>query len=289
VTGSPALIRKFTDIPGWFFWVDALLFGALLDVQRGSAPGVLVELGTYLGKSAVVIGDHVRPGDTFVALDLFGRTDLLPGSVTEPGPGGGPAPDANQREVRRSYPTLSRRQFEHNYLALHDELPRVVEGLSSSIVEHVAPGTARFVHVDASHLYDQVRLDVTHTGQLLRPGGVAVFDDWRSEHTPGVGAAVWEAVFTGGLIPVALTPYKFYGVYSDPQPYRDAVAALVARDPQLWSEEQQIAGHPVRRLKLRDQAATAPRPSLDEADLESIADRLATRVISGLDEVRAGW
>ncbi|MET1004801.1 MAG: class I SAM-dependent methyltransferase [Propionibacteriaceae bacterium] len=269
-THHPA-IKTFVDIPGWFFWVDRLLFASLLDTQSRSEPGVLVELGTYQGKSAVIIGDFVRPGERFVALDLFGRIDLLDPADPAGGRGG------NQAEVNRSYPNLSRTTFERNYLALHDQLPEIVEGLSSSIVDHVAPGTARFIHVDASHLYDQVRIDVSATERLLRPGGVAVFDDWRSEHTPGVGAAVWEAVFTRGLIPIAITPYKFYGVYSDPEPYRFAVQALIAREPDLWSEEQHIAGQPVVRLKLRGRPA-APKPSLNDADLDAVADRLADRL-----------
>ena len=285
---SAAVIKQFTDIPGWFFWLDSLLFGALLETQRHSAPATLVELGTYLGKSAVVIGDHVRPGERFVALDLFGRTDLLPGapgagrpSADRPEPAGS---GGNEAEVRRSYPSVTRRQFEQNYLALHDELPDVVEGLSASIVDHVAPGTARFVHVDASHLYDQVRIDVVNTQTLLRPGGLAVFDDWPSEHTPGVGAAVWEAVFTRGLIPLALTPYKFYGVYADPGPYREALAELLARDAQIWSEQQDIAGWPVTRLKLRKPPESAPASRLTEGELDVLANKLAARLIPPLDD-----
>lgn len=262
-------VRSFTDIPGWFFWIDRLLFGTLLDAQAGSAPGVLVELGTYLGKSAVVIGEYLRAGDRFVALDLFGRTDLLDGSAS-----------TNTAEVQRSYATLSRPAFEANYLALHRQLPQVVEGLSSTITAHVGPGTARFIHVDASHLYEQVAVDVANTRLLLRPGGVAVFDDWRSEHTPGVGAAIWEAVFTAGLIPLALTPYKFYGVYADPEPYRAAVAHLVDENANVWAEEQLIAGHPVYRLKLREaKKKAAPAPlALTDPQLDELARRLADRL-----------
>ncbi|MFP5282163.1 MAG: class I SAM-dependent methyltransferase [Actinomycetes bacterium] len=241
MTGTATPVRKFTDLPGWFFWIDYLVFTRLLQAQQASPPGVLVELGTYLGKSAVVIGEHLRDRERFVALDLFGRTELLDGDGTS----------ANTAEVQRSYPTLSRRAFEANYLALHPALPEIVEGLSSSIPRYVTPGTARFVHVDASHLYDQVQVDVGNTEQMLRPGGVAVFDDWRSEHTPGVAAAVWEAVFTRGLIPLVLTPYKFYGVWSDPEPYRSAIARLIDQDPAVWAEQQQIAGYPVFRLSLR--------------------------------------
>lgn len=266
-------IKTFVDIPGWFFWIDYLMFGTLLEAQRHSPPGAVVELGTYLGKSAVVLGDYIRDDDRFVALDLFGRTDLLE-----------PTADANEAELQRSYGTLTRAGFEANYLALHPVLPEIVEGLSSAITDHVPAGTARFVHVDASHLYDQVRVDVANTRHLLRPGGVAIFDDWRSEHTPGVGAAVWEAVFGRGLIPIAITGYKFYGVYADPEPYRAAIQALVDRHADVWAEQQDIAGYPVFRLALQKKGKSTPRPTLSDTDLDALADRLADRVTDRLTD-----
>ena len=140
-----------------------------------------------------MIGERQRPGERFVALDLFGRTDLLDvGHVP------------NRREVEKSYANLTRLAFESNYLGFHSELPTVVEGPSLVIMESVAVNTVRFVHIDASHLYEHVRLDAEHARRMLQPGGLVVFDDYRSEHTPGVSAAVWEAVFTDGLIPVAV-------------------------------------------------------------------------------------
>lgn len=132
----------------------------------------------------------------------------------------------------------------------------VVTGLSRSIVAHVAPGTARFVHVDAGHLYENVRQDVENTRRLLGPGGIAVFDDYRSEHTTGVSAAVWEAVVTGGLRPFALSTSKLYGCYDDPTPYLNVLRRLVASDARYRSEVQQIMGHPVIRLPQPPKAAT---------------------------------
>lgn len=48
------------------------MFDALLRVQSFGPPGDIVELGAYLGESAVVLGDHLRAGDRFVVVDLFG-------------------------------------------------------------------------------------------------------------------------------------------------------------------------------------------------------------------------
>ena len=70
-------VRTWYDIDGWFRWVDCRLFQALLGAQSESEPGTLVELGCYLGKSTVVIGDYRRAGEDFVVVDLFGDTSVL--------------------------------------------------------------------------------------------------------------------------------------------------------------------------------------------------------------------
>ncbi|WP_152363590.1 class I SAM-dependent methyltransferase [Microlunatus speluncae] len=269
-------ISGYSDIPGWFWWIDRQLFATILEVQAGSAPGVLVELGTYLGKSAVIIGQHLRPSERFVVLDLFGRTDLLTDTAAD---------RANRTEAERSYPTLTRRTFEQNYLALHDQLPEIVEAPSTAIVEAVEPDTVRFLHVDASHLYAYVREDARNAKSLLRGDGVVVFDDWRGEHTPGVTAAVFESVFADGLIPFALTPTKFYGVFGDPEPYLAAVRHLIDSDDRVWGEEQEILGRPVPRLNLIKQKEQA-KTGLSDADIDRISDRLFSRLQPALNGSR---
>jgi SAM-dependent methyltransferase len=263
---------KATEIPGWFRWVDQQLFRAILADQADGAPGDVVELGTYLGKSAVLIGEYVRPAERFVAVDLFGRTDLL-----------GDDTDANRREVDKSYKTLTRTKFEQNYLARHDTLPDIVEGPSSWVDQHVAPGSVRFCHIDASHLYAHVRVDAVNAARMLRPGGVVVFDDWRSEHTPGVTAAVWEAVFTAGLIPVVVTPTKFYGVFADPERLLAAAERVVAGSDDFWAERQEIAGHGVLRMRLQQPPKPAPPLPVDYDRVESVVTAALDRRLGRLE------
>ena len=95
-----------------------------------------------MGKSAIM---HAAPTcaaeETFTVCDLFDSE----------------APDeANEREMRGSYSTLTRRAFEANYLSFHDELPRVLQAPTTVVPDEVAAGSCRFVHVDASHLYEHV-------------------------------------------------------------------------------------------------------------------------------------
>ncbi len=234
-------IRSYADIEGWFFWDDRTLFDTLLEAQ--SQPGTLVELGAYLGRSAVIMGDHLRPGERFVVVDLFGA------DVDD---------DANRSENTKSYATLTRTRFEANYLALHDRLPEVVQGRSTEVVEHVAPGSARFVHVDASHLYAQVAEDIRAIRPLVATDAIVVFDDYRAEHTPGVAAAVWEAV-AHGFVPFALTRYKLYGTWGDAAAHLAVLHDLLSREPRMTGREQQISGHPVVILK------AAPPPKAPKA------------------------
>jgi hypothetical protein len=238
MSGRAAAAHK--AIKGWFNEIDRRCFTALLESQGDSPAGDLVELGAFLGKSAVILGDYLRDGERFVVVDLFGDDAQL--ARTDHG-------EANRRENQGSYPGLTRQRFEANYLTAHDCLPVVVQGLSSTVVDHVPPGGARFIHVDASHLYPAVRTDCLSAKQLLRNGGVVVFDDYRNEKTPGVAAAVWESVANDGLIPIATTERKLYGCFDDPTPHQQTLQALMAENPSFYKiDEPEIRGRRVLRM-----------------------------------------
>ncbi|MGW6916373.1 class I SAM-dependent methyltransferase [Kitasatospora sp. NPDC054939] len=271
---SSALTRD--AIPGWFFTADQAVFAHLLSGQtRAGTKGDLLELGTYLGRSAVLLGDHLQSGETLTVCDLF---DSEAGDAD------------NAAEMAMSYRrTLTRSAFESNYLAFHPELPTIVQAPTSVLADgRIGAGSCRFVHIDASHLYEHVAGDVDVARAALAQDGIVVLDDYRSEHTPGVSAAVWEAVFTGGLRPVLLTPMKFYGTWGDPA---EAQRLLLSRDWRAEGfalDEDTIAGAQVYRLDHRAQQAAPPRRSLPRRlalDLLPPAATRATRRV--LQAVRA--
>jgi predicted O-methyltransferase YrrM len=222
-----------TSIPGWFFPQDQLLFRWLLREQdRCGIHGDLAELGVYMGKSAVVMGEYVRLGETFTVIDLFESS----------------APEnSNQLENNEAYSDLTQRAFESNYRRFHNHLPTIVRGPSSNILHHAAAGTHRFVHVDASHLYAYVQIDVASAQALLHEHGIVVFDDIQSGHAPGVAAAVWAAVSGNGLRPIAISQAKLYGTWGDPEPWQESLRAWLPSSG-LGHEVQQIAGGPVVRI-----------------------------------------
>ncbi|MET7616091.1 class I SAM-dependent methyltransferase [Streptomyces sp. NPDC005408] len=228
---------RFADVKGWFWPVDQLLFDWFLSYQRDTDPdgrGDLLELGAYLGKSAIFTADYLREGEAFTVCDLWDS----------------PAPDdSNSAEMDRSYSTLTRRGFEANYLSFHDELPTMVQAPTSVITSRVSAGSCRFVHVDASHLYEHVHGDIEAAKDLLQPEGIVSFDDFRAEHCPGVSAAVWGAVATSALKPIVITGTKLYGTWGDPAPTREALLTWLESRKDLWHGVEEVAGLPLIRIK----------------------------------------
>jgi Methyltransferase domain len=222
-----------TTIPGWFLAQDQKLFRWFLGEQeRRHIMGDLAELGVYMGKSAVVIGEYLRPPETFIIIDLFES----------------PACDGENRvENADTYTGLTQRAFEANYLRFHERLPMVVKAASSEILDHASAGAHRFVHVDASHLYEHVRADVASARALLHESGVVAFDDIQSHHTPGVAAAVWSAVHNDGFRPIAISKGKLYGTWGSPVPWQQALLAWLPSSG-LAHEVQQVAGAPLIRV-----------------------------------------
>lgn len=230
------------DVPGWFPPLDQLLFTWFLERQETRGfEGDLVELGAYLGKSAILLGHHLRDGEKFTVCDLFG----------------GEAPDgANAAETAKSYSSLTRQAFERNYLAFHDALPRVIEATTAVIPKEVEADSCRFVHIDASHLYEHVRDDIGAARDLLLPGGIVVLDDFRSEHTPGVSVATWEAVLNRGLHPICLSTQKLYGTWDDPGTVQEELLAMLRERPDCGLSVQDAAGH--RLIRTRAQKGMRP-------------------------------
>jgi len=245
---------RIEPIPGWFLRVDMVVFDQLLRATHERlGGGDLAELGVYLGKSAALIGWHQQPGETFTVIDLFED------EASE---------EHNAQENAASYSDLSQRAFEKHYLSVHDTLPVVVRGPSSSIVDHAGHGTHRFVHIDASHLYEHVVEDIAAARKLLKPGGVVVFDDYRAPHTPGVAAAVWQAV-SDDVRPFAFTFNKMYATFGDSEPYYDLLTGWIDGQGFWRYEEHLVAGHKMLRVmrprpKSKSEQAPAPAPPAEQ-------------------------
>lgn len=123
-------------------------------------------------------------------------------------------------ENQKYYANLQRQTFEKNYAQFHSRPPRIFACSSTDLIQYLPTTNGfRFIHIDGSHLYDVVREDIRLSRQLLKDNGVVVFDDYRSPHTPGVSAALWDAVLHESLHPFCLSPSKMYAYWGDQPPF----------------------------------------------------------------------
>lgn len=206
------------EIDGWFYKEDALVFEAIDSAQANHHfNGDLLEIGAYHGKSAAFLGFLLRPGEHLYVCDLFQTTATSA---------------ANKLENNHWYPSLDRETFERDYLRVHQHLPGVLACRSSRLKRNGnLTRTFRFIHIDGSHLYQIVKQDLRTSSDLLKRGGVVAIDDYRSPHTPGVAAATWEAVLSGRLMPICITPQKMYATFRE----RNGPLCRTLRN---WCQEQ---------------------------------------------------
>jgi predicted O-methyltransferase YrrM len=226
-------ISELSKVPGWFAWVDRETFRWILKWQtENGKKGDLLEIGAYMGKSAIVVGEGLQKDESFTVVDLFENEAQ---------------DEMNAHEMKTSYSTLTQQRFEENYLKFHKRLPKIIKGFSSEAVKHVKKASCRFIHIDASHMYNHVVHDIEDSKELALKDAIVVCDDYRSEHTPGVAAAVWQAV-ANGFKPVCITPGKFYGTWGNPKPIQKALREWIEDNKELGQITEDIAGYPTMRI-----------------------------------------
>ena len=185
-------------IDGWFYAVDVDFFSNLLAYQRTEdIKGNMLEIGTYQGKSAILMGYGLRDDEELVICDLFSavmdHADI----------------PLNRRQ---QYSGLEQEEFLANWDRFHTRRP-TLEVCESSELD-LGDQVFRLIHIDGCHSYQCVAKDislaVTHTAKR----GVIAMDDYRAVEAPGVAAAIWQAVGNGFLFPFAATYMKIYACTS---------------------------------------------------------------------------
>ncbi len=228
-------IQVMDDIPGWLYGYNALVLARISQFQRQAGiVGDVLEIGAYLGKTAILLRYLTAPHERLVVCDVFEKP---------------PESGANQDEVVTYYRGLQQLQFEKNYLRFHPSLPVIHACPSNDLAAREGGGAFRLVHLDGSHLEEIVRHDLRLARDLAVPGGIVSIDDWRSPHTPGIPAAFWPEVTAGRLIPVCFTDQKMYASWG--QPASDLLSDLelwAERHPELAVERHDVGGRPVARF-----------------------------------------
>jgi hypothetical protein len=176
-----------------FFPTDFRLIDFILGHQLSEPVlGDILEIGSYAGKSTILLGYGLRDHETLVVCDLFG---LNPADFQ--------APTEFMRIGACAGLTIER--FHEHYDRFHRRRPQLEVCASSHLENRIKGRSFRFIHIDGSHAYDSVRSDIWMAVEHAVQDAVVVVDDYRSPHTPGVAAAVWEAAAANAIYPFCIT------------------------------------------------------------------------------------
>jgi len=256
-----AYLLALETVPGWLSMLDFRLLVELDRLQRHyGIGGDLFEIGTYLGKSAILLGHLARlAGDRLTVCDVFEHIELID---QESFPG-----------FNHWYSTLTERAFVEQYQRFHAELPEIIVGASETIdVKQLDRArTCRLVHVDGGHRYDIVRADASTAQQLLSPGGIVAFGGISASHFPGTALAVWELVLGREFTPLCLTGGKLYGTWdAGGVDWSARIDEWVSQERDLGSEIHTLAGWPVRRVFAHERPPVPAEKLVRIPDLEDL-------------------
>jgi len=189
-------IKSVSKISGWFSTTDALVFDSVLNSQaEHQVTGNLLEIGVFAGKSAVFLNYYLNLSESLHVCDIFE----------------GEVQGENSVEILDSYENLSENRFKSNFTKVFANLPTIHTCNSSELDSRLGNMSFRFIHIDGSHLYEFVKNDLDFAVRHLHQnGGVVVLDDFRSAHTLGVTASMWESIFNNKLKPFLFTANKAY-------------------------------------------------------------------------------
>lgn len=218
---------RYDRTSGWFWPEDFDLFDRILAHQLADdITGDLLEIGCYHGKSAILMGCGLRDDENLVICDLFG------GDAEET------AEATDHFEAGFGVDT-----FKNNYTQTHHREPVIHAG--SSLNLQLGDQKFRFTHVDGGHSEEVAFADIYTSLTASLPNAVIAIDDYRTHHTPGVGAAIWAASATGDLHPFALSETKVYAAAT--KEGHDYWLSVVRSWGFTGNEEHQIFGQAVIR------------------------------------------
>jgi predicted O-methyltransferase YrrM len=203
--------RRVADVPGWSP-IDELYTLSVLAYATAHLPGDIIEVGSWFGRSAVVLGAAARETHgTVHCIDLFPQRDdwrrNADGTYSFSVAIGGRSHAGYEEQTVWSEP------FESQVAPLYADCPSVFDRFVANVSAHGLDGTvrphrgnsltfaasapetlrSRLLFIDGDHGYRAVREDLAHLSPFLMPGGWICFDDAFSTYE-GVDRAITEFV-----------------------------------------------------------------------------------------------
>lgn len=166
------------DVEGWMTKYQAR---RLWDRSSALGPGArIVEIGSYHGRSAIVLASAAVDGVEVVAIDPHGGNDRGPQQY-----------EGELEHGQRDHETF----VENITRAGVIERIRHVRKASQDATGDV-PGDIELVYIDGAHRYHPAKADIERWGSKVTPGGTLLIHDTFS--SVGVTLAIGATLLTGG-------------------------------------------------------------------------------------------
>jgi predicted O-methyltransferase YrrM len=152
-------LRLIDGVEGWLSDDQARV---LWDAARAvRAPGRIVEIGSFRGRSMIVLASAAAPGVELVAIDPHGGSDRGPQEIEADAQRGDADHDAFESNLSRA--------------GVRDRV-RHVRMFAREAAGQVA-GDIDLLYIDGAHRYQPVREDIELWGARVRPGGSMLMHD----------------------------------------------------------------------------------------------------------------
>lgn len=180
------MIKTWRDIPGFFDFQD-VYDQAVAEAHDGDT---LVEVGTFLGKSAAYMAERIleaRKSVTFFAVDSWDPKQYANWWIDVRQDPPSPWP------VEELYGMPLNKAFSHCIHAVGAQ--RLIVPFRSPSVQGATrfhDQSLSFVFIDANHLYDGISADISAWAPKIKPGGILAGHDYRTKAWPDVTRAVDE-------------------------------------------------------------------------------------------------
>jgi predicted O-methyltransferase YrrM len=221
--GKQAALDASSEVEGWLSTAQG---SRLWEAARRVPPGgTVVEIGSFRGRSAVVLASAAPEGAAIVAIDPHAGGDRGPGEIA-------PRADRGEADNQAFHANLRR--------AGVDQRVRLVRKASGEALEEVSGGID-LLYIDGAHRYRPASDDISAWGARVRPGGMLLIHD--AFNAIGVTGALLRLVVFG-------SSWRYLGRTGSLAEYRrDAVRGA----PRVANTARQLAqlGYFARMLNVK--------------------------------------
>jgi hypothetical protein len=178
------------------------------ELNRQKVNGSVLEIGAFLGKTAILLDRLMLHSDELHICDVFEKQKF----VTD---------QENFKEVREYYSKVipTRESFEQNF-SLHGKKSPIIHQIESKFLQkELVDRSFKFIHIDGAHTFKAVDTDLKISLAKVCSKGIIVMDDYRNYGALGVAQVFWSVVSERKLKLVLLTHTKAYFTFGNINSY----------------------------------------------------------------------